>query len=181
MIYLDDREDNTLYSIIEGIYLSERFDTRFKNSNILVCPDHTKYVVGKTIIINQPNYSIEKCKELHKNNCTIISRVKLDLDFIKYHPYLIYPEPNIMWNGMYVSVEGLDIIGITKKLEDSIIFDASLSKLYFPKLLDVSESLLYSSSGDLTALGWLMHQVGINVVKDSKFQDLDLLKTRKML
>lgn len=181
MIYLDDSEDNTLYSIIEGIYLSERFDTRFKNSNILVCPDHTKYVVGKTIIINRRDYPIEKCIELHKNGCNIISRLRVDSDIINYQPYILFPEPNIMWNGMSIDVKGLDILGITKKLEDSIIFDMSITKLYFPKLINLSDELLYGYNKELTSLGWLMHQVGINVDKNSKFQDLDLLKTCKTL
>lgn len=181
MVYLDDREDNALYSIIEGIYLSERFDVRFKNSNILVCPDRTKYVIGKTIIINSNNYPIDKCIELFNNGCTIISRVKYDLDFVNYQPYLLYPEPNIMWNGMSISAKDLDIIEITRKLEESIIFNMSEGKLYFPKLLNLDNKLLYSEEGDLTALGWLMHQVGINVSKNSLFQDLDLLKTCKTL
>ena len=56
MIYFDDGENNTLYSIIESIYLEERFSDRLSNSSILVCPENTKYVIGKTVIINNTEY-----------------------------------------------------------------------------------------------------------------------------
>lgn len=182
MIYLDD--NNTLYSIIEGIYLSEKFSNRFKNSNIFVCPENTKYVTGKTIIINHNFYPIEKVKELHSNGCNIISRVKLeyDLDYVKFCPYLIYPETNVMWNGLVIDITELDnISSIEQRLEDCIIFDTTTSKLCFPKLTGIKNDLVKDSQDNITCLGWLMHQVGINVSKDAIFKDLDLLKTKKTL
>lgn len=182
MIYLDD--SNTLCSIIEGIYLSEKFSDRFKNSNILICPNNTKYVTGKTIIINHNNYPKNKIEELYFNGCTIISRVKLDydLDYVKFCPYIVFPEMNIMWNGLTIDVSDLDSISeIEKKLEDSIIFDITENNLCFPKLTGIEKNLILDTDGNITCLGWLLHQVGINIDKNSVFKDLDLIKTKKML
>ena len=182
MIYLDD--NNTLCSIIEGIYLSEKFSDRFKNSNTIVCPDNTKYITGKTVIINHNNYPREKIEELNLNGCTVISRVELDygLDFVKFCPYILYPEMNIMWNGLTIDVLGINSISdIEKKLEDSIIFDISTNKLCFPKLQNIESDLILDKKGNITCIGWLMHQIGINVDKDAVFKDLDLIKTKKML
>lgn len=182
MIYLDD--SNTLCSIIEGIYLSEKFSDRFKNSNILVSPDNTKYVTGKTIIINTNSYPQNKIQELIDNMCSIISRVDLgyDIEEIKFCPYILYPETNVMWNGLIIDISEINnIFDLEKKLEDSIIFDISTNKLCFPKLTNINSDLIKDLNGNLTCLGWLMHQVGINTDKNTVFQNLDLLKTRKTL
>ena len=182
MVYLDD--NNALISIIEGIYLSERFSDRFKNSNILVCPDSTKYVTGKVIIVNHNNYPKEKIEELHSNGCTIISRINLnyDLDYVKFYPYLLYPVMNVMWNGLNIDISGINSISeIERKLEDSIIFDINDNKLCFPKLSNINKNLVLDQYGNLSCLGWLMHQIGINMDKNAIFQDLDLLKTKKTL
>lgn len=185
MIYFDDGESNTLYSIIESIYLEERFSDRLSNSSILVCPENIKYVIGKTVIINNTEYPMEYIPGLLDNGCTIISRIDLtDQDSrIKFHPYIIRPDFGIMWNGMTLEISGLTKASeITKELEDKIILDTSgrSYKLYFPKINKLPSDLLYDSKSNLTALGWLMHQVGINTC-DSKFNNLDLLKTKKLL
>lgn len=51
--------------------------------------------------------------------------------------------------------------------------------LYFPKLLNLPESVLMDSLGNLTSLGWAEHQVGINLGKS--YLDMDLLKTNKVI
>ena len=183
MIYFDDGENNTLYSIIESIYLEEGFSNHLSKSSILVCPENIKYVINKTIIINNTEYSMEYISGLLDNGCTIISRIDLDDSRVIFQPYIIRPDFGIMWNGMTLDAQGLTKSSeIIKELEDKIILDTSEKtyKLYFPKIKGLSNELLYDNRSNLTALGWLMHQVGINTC-DSKFTDLDLLKTRKLL
>jgi len=184
MIYLDDSIENTLYCISEGMYLGEKFSDRFGNSDILINPLSIKYVTGKCIIINQPNYPKENIDILRSNGGnTIISRVKLDYmpEDVEFDPYEIQVELSVMWNGMYICVNNLDINEITQKLENSIIFSEDRTELYFPKLLNIKEELIRDSEGNITALGWLLHQVGINTAKNSVFQDLDALKIQKIL
>lgn len=180
MVYLDERENNTLNSIVEGIYLGDKFSDRLGNSNILVNPDHVHYISGKTIIINQPEYPEENFNILRENGCKIISRIKLSYSGYNFQPYIVHPEFGIMWNGMTIDVSGIDINNLLSYLENCIIFN-SPHELYFPKLIGLDESLLIDSEDNLTSLGWLMHQVGINVSSSSLFQDMDLLKTKKML
>lgn len=183
MLYLDECENNSLYCIIESIYLGEKLSDRLSNSRILVNPDRVNYISGKTIIINKLSYSLERCDILYANNCTIISRVPLSRDYIKYQPYQIRPDFSIMWNGVSLDVTDKSLNEIIELLENNVILDfQEYSSLYFPKLIGMSDCLLRDSiSSSLTAFGWLMHQVGINTDSESKFQDMDLLKTKKML
>ncbi len=184
MLYLDDCEINSLYSIIESIYLGEKSSDRLSNSGILVNPDRVNYISGKTVVINHLPYSMELCDILHSNGCSIISRIQLSesRDYIKFQPYYIKPEFRIAWNGMTLDVKDLDFPEIMESLEDSVILILSEQpEIYFPKLLNLRQDLVYDDSSNLTALGWLMHQVGLNTDKGSKFQDMDLLKTKKML
>ena len=179
MIYLDDSSDNTLYSIIESIYLGEKLSDRLGNSKILVCPGNTKYIVGKTVVINHQGYPKECIETLLTNGCKIISRVDLGIPGVDFQPYILRPDFKVMWNGISLDVSGYTKVDdILDFLEDKIIYLES--ELYFPKLLGLCDSLIKDDSGNLTALGWLMHQVGLNTV-DSCFCDLDLIKTKKLL
>ena len=182
MIYFDELEDNTLYSIIEGIYLSEKFSERLSNSEVIVCPNNIKYIIGKTVIINKSNYTIDLVLGLLNNNCKIISRVFINHPEVDFQPYIIRPDFGVMWNGMIIDVSDLDIGEITKTLENRIIFNLEDdSVLYFPKLVGLKKNLLFDEKFNITGLGWLMHQVGINIKDDIEFLDLDLLKTKKLL
>lgn len=184
MLYLDDRELNTLPCVCEGIYLGEKFSDRLGNSGIFVCPENINYLTGKTVIINQLWYPEENCKILLDNGCKLISRINLPYISkypIKFQPYILRPELGVMWNGMLLNVDGIGLEDLLEKLEGSIIFNLSQSELYFPKLIGLDENLIRDNDNNLTALGWLMHQVGINTSKSSVFQDMDLLKTKKML
>lgn len=182
MIFLDDSVDNTLCCIAEGIYLGEKFSDRYGNSDIIINPSNVKYITGKIIIINRSDYPKELYDILKSNGGNnIISRVKLDyIDLSELDPYQIQVEFRVMWNGVYVDVADLNISEITQKLEDCIIFNSDKGELYFPKLLNIRKELLKDEEGNITSLGWLMHQVGINVT-NSVFQDLDVLKMKKLL
>ena len=184
MIYFDETEDNTLNSIVEGIYLSEKFSDRIGNSDIIVCPYNIKYIINKTIIINRSDYPRSNIQKLLDNGCNIISRVDLGnlTDCVDFQPYIIRPDFGVMWNGMVVDVSGLtELYEILQSLEDRIIFNPEKDLvLYFPKLTGLDKKFILDDNSNLTALGWLMHQVGINT-KESDFLDIDLLKTKKLL
>ena len=184
MIYFDETENNILNSIVEGIYLSEKFSDRIGNSDIVVCPCNIKYIVNKTVIINKLDYPITSIQRLLENGCDIISRVDLGemMDYIEHQPYIMKPDFGIMWNGMTVDVSDLvDLYEIVQALEDRIVFNPEKDLvLYFPKLIGVNKKFVQDNKSNLTALGWLMHQVGVNT-RESEFLDMDLLKTKKLL
>ena len=47
--------------------------------------------------------------------------------------------------------------------------------------MGVDRTELIDTKGNLTTLGWLLQQVGINVDQETKYKDLDLIKTKKLL
>jgi hypothetical protein len=171
MIYLEGLE-----SIAESIYLDENLDNRAGNCNIFVNPDNIGYIVGKTIIINKLGYSEDKVRTLLKNNCRVISRIHLDVPGINFCPYILRLCSNIIWNGHdldYYSGE------LSKLLEEDLCsFSLDDYILYFPRIytsLGVTDI-----DGNLTSLGWILQQVGVNIKKDTPFINLDLIKTRKI-
>ena len=54
-------------------------------------------------------------------------------------------------------------------------------RMFLPKIYGIPKNYLLDNSGNLTILGWAMHQVGINVGNQFIYQDLDLYKTGKIL
>ena len=54
-------------------------------------------------------------------------------------------------------------------------------RVFLPKVYGIPKEYLLDSSGNMTILGWAMHQVGINVGNQFIYQDLDLYKTGKIL
>ena len=53
-------------------------------------------------------------------------------------------------------------------------------KLYFPKIYEItSENRVMDDYGNLSCLGWVLHQVGMNLDKNTRFFDLDVIKTKK--
>lgn len=165
MVYFTD-----IYSVIESIYLEEPIKEKVGPCNIFINPDSTSYIVGKVVIINKLDYPDEKIDALLSNRCEVITRVCTDRTDIKFQPYIIYPNFNIMWNG--------DTIELVSDLLRNCSFDKDRQKLLFPKIkVDISR---VDEEGNLTALGWALHQVGLNIIKDTKFKDLDVIKTKKM-
>ena len=180
MIYVDS--SISLDRIIEAIYLEEEFDDRLSYCNIHVNPINPTYIIGKIVIINSTDYSKESISILRKNNCKIYYRVSLG-DNEKVNKYIIKPYFDIMWNGQEIVINTIE--DLNKVLEnESGEWNISLPdyKLYFPKLyIDNSLGyLLKDNFGNLSYLGWLLHQVGINQVSDSKFKDLDIIKSKKV-
>lgn len=168
-------------SFIETAYLEEELDTRIGASGIVVNPENVSYLTGKTIIINILDYPVAKLEAPKKNNCTLISRITGYPEYVNFQPYILKPEYSVIWNGRTVEWKGgssfEDLSGYLFE-EDLCSFDLDKLRLYFPKIR--VESGKTDQSGNLTCLGWALQQIGVNVVTDTPFVDLDILKTKKM-
>ena len=181
MIYFDKI---SLPVIVEAVYLEEEFDTSV-SSNIHINPENPTYLIGKTVIINTPNYSIEKINILKKNRCKIISRVNIFSDSnnsIEISPYILRPCFNVLWNGQEIEINDWDNF-LEEGCGDSWLFKLPQYELYFPKIIGgkcIETEPCTDGGGNLTWLGWLLQQVGVNIREDTVFLDLDLLKTKKM-
>jgi len=172
MIYLDG-----LNSIIEGIYLHEELGNELKYCNIFINPQKVKYLIRKTVIINTCEYSIENIKTLADNKCNIISRVFIDSPYVEIRPYILRICPEIMWNGR--------IIQKPIKLEevlDNNYCDVDLEEfmLYFPKIYNCVDVQTTDNYGNLSSLGWVLQQVGVNICTKTPLTDLDVIKTQKI-
>ena len=172
MIFLDG-----LNSIIESIYLGEEISNKLGNSTIFVNPGNVKYVIGKIVIINELNYPSEKIETLLNNNCKLISRVYIDNQNIELAPYILKLDFNIMWNGRVLN----NFDTMNKILEeDDCAFDVSSGVLYFPKMSYIPREAV-DEKGNLSSLGWVLQQTGVNIKEDTPFKNLDILKTKKIV
>lgn len=172
-----------LPAIVECIYLKDELRVTDGTSDIIVNPQKLKYLTGKTVIINTIDYPLENINQLISNNCKIISRINLNDDRIIFQPYIMRICYDVMWNG-----------DILDKYPPEVSVDSILSgesdfcrlklpdyKLFFPKIKKVNWDYCKDSYGNITWLGWILHQVGVNVKDDTEFKDLDVVKTGKIL
>lgn len=175
MIYLEGLE-----SIVECIYLNEELDNRVSACNVFVNPESIKYLAGKTVIINKLDYPTENIEQLVKSGCKVISRVYTEQEGVEVKPYILRINQNIQWNGRVIETydDFTDLLDETNDCEFSI--DDYI--LYFPKIssITVGDSRAMDSYGNLTAVGWVSQQVGVNL-SDSAFIDLDIVKTKKIM
>ena len=174
MIYFDGLE-----SVGECLYLSETLDNRSGNCNIYINPDSTSYIVGKVVIINRLGYSVDKIRQLISQNCKVISRIPLSekVEGLEIAPYILRINPSVMWNGR--DIERVPKGGFQEMMEEGLCnFSVDDYVLYFPRIYQGEFS---DSAGNLTILGWLCQQVGVNIVKNTPFINLDLIKTKKIL
>ena len=180
---------NGLGSIIESLYLSDNLSNRTKDCNIFVNPDFT--YLRNIVIINEADYPIDKVKVLLKNGCNVISRINLDVEGVKFYPYIMKINTGIMWNGRTVDFEdvmyGCESRTSFKFGEELLDCDSGYSNyglddnvLYFPKIKNIPEELVKDKDGNLTSIGWALHQVGDNVDTETVFKDLDTIKTGKL-
>lgn len=183
-------------SYLEAIYLEERLTERTALADIEVNPQGSvDYIMGKTIIINCNDYSKDQMKILVGGyNNKVYSRV-VGYEGVKHYPYIMRPNFDIMWNGevLYcpsnISESKDEILewiekGRYDKKADTINSDTRMvatdyPQIQFPKVYGISPSLLYDKDGNLTILGWALHQVGVNLVP--MFKNMDLLKTKKII
>ena len=165
---------NGLDSIIESIYLEDQLGNKLGDCNVFVNPTNTKYLVGKLVIINSLTYPTEQIQELVDNGNRVVGRIKTEIEGVLLQPYIIRISTGIMYNGR--TVEGK--VGEDVVLQDYCSFPDSV--LYFPKL-DPSCYDVLDESGNLTALGWALHQVGVFVRDGLDFPNLDLIKLGKVI
>ena len=165
---------NGLYSIIESTYLEDQLGNRLGDCNVFVNPDNTKYLVGKSVIINSTTYPITSIQELLENGNRVVSRVRVDIGGVFLQPYISRVCTGIMYNGRVVS----GIIGEDEILQEYCSFPDSV--LFFPKL-DPSLYPVLDAFGNLTGLGWALHQVGVFIRDGLSFPDLDIIKLRKVI
>ena len=166
-----------LDSIIESIYLNDNITNKLGTSNIFVNPENVKYIIGKIIIINTCDYPEEKINALLNNNCKIISRVYINNSNVDIHPYILKLNLNIMWNGKVIS----DYSTLDEILDnDECSFNFNDNTLYFPKINN-DKLKTKDDFGNLTSIGWVLQQVGINIKTDTPFVNLDILKTGKII
>lgn len=174
MIYFS----SSLDSIIESIYLDEGVSDKLGKCNIIVNPKNLNYIFGKIVIINDPNYPISDAVTLANNGCKVISRLNFEIPGIKYQPYILNINMNIMWNGEYYEPSENTI----KTIYDNNLFKYNEDRkiLYMPKIfpwpIDVKDE-----GGSLSGLGWALQQVGENIIEDTYFRDLDVIKTKKIV
>lgn len=168
-----------LESIIECIYLEESISNKLSECNIFVNPENIKYLIGKLVIINTVEYPVENIKLLLDNNCRVISRIHFDIDGIEVRPYILKLNFNIVWNGKYVS-KFFDFNDLF--LEDDCEFDIDKQILYFPKIDEHDLQIKTTDNlGNLSVLGWVLQQVGVNIKTDTPFCNIEIIKTKKVL
>lgn len=186
MIYCGDTI--ALNSIIEAVYLSEDVSVKVAESNIYVNPENPTYIINKVVIINFANYPLDKIKILLRNRCKVISRINLDYSVsnneVEFQPYILRPCFDVMWNGKSYCINNIseleDIMSDNNNCWD---VDFPDYRIFFPKLIvndDSIKSYLCDKYGNLTGIGWLLQQVGVNISKDTMFNDLDIIKTKKL-
>lgn len=175
MIYFEG-----LDSIIECVYLNETLGDKIGSCNIFVNPENIKYLSGRTVIINDYNYPQENIKQLLDNKCKVISRIFTDIDEVDVQPYITRINFYIMWNGRILNeLEDLEKDETWDQGDCSFSLENYI--LYFPKIKIIKDDpRIKDSFGNLSALGWALHQVGVNLDEKTPFNNLDLLKTKKI-
>lgn len=170
-----------LPSIVESIYLGEELGSYDGCSDIIVNPLKTKYLTGKVVIINDVGYDSSEVETLRRNGCKVISRVS-SVEGDTFQPYLIRICYDVMWNG-----DTLERLPSVIKADDIVLGRSEVCrlklpdyKLFFPKIERVRKEELMDHLGNLSWLGWVLHQVGINLKEGTDFKDLDVIKTGKI-
>lgn len=191
-IHLD--ENNLLDSIIEGIYLGLDFNLNLPANGYCVIPNKKErsgvYHNNKKIIITRHNCCSKNVLDFiadPENHNLIFSRVVGFSEIypnIKFVPYILVPNFNIIWNGLEITEEEF-----LKEVEEFVCiynwghirFYEDKNILSLPKIINPSKELVMDKEGNLTSIGWAMQQIGLNIKTDTIFKDLDILKTKKTL
>ena len=162
-----------LSSIIESIYLGDRLGTKIGECDVFVNPKNPKYLVGKLVIINSTDYPQDQIPRLIENENKVVSRIKIEEEGILFQPYIIRVDLGIMYNGRNLE----ELVTEDRILQEFCSFPEST--LLFPKL-NPSLYPVTDSEGNLTGLGWALHQVGVKVRDGLEFQNLDIVKLGKL-
>ena len=151
------KNDGSAASILEALYLEEELTSKVHGVTIEVNPAGLKWLSGKTIIINDRNYTVTS--ERGYGN-TLITRVRSNWPGTRYVPYLARPIPAVRWSGQEFESRSQVI--------DEIRFDGSW--LYVPKHLGYT-----CDEPDLDWYGYLQFQIGYNHYP-GPIRDLGILK-----
>lgn len=178
---------NNLTSILEAIYLKEPVTSKFGKSTIVVNPGNLDYILGRTVIFNTLRVPMKIVKGAVEHSKAVISRVKFGDPYIDrkvdFQPYIMRIDPDIMWDGQRLGgSEGdelMDLFGNIDSLPDSND-EVESPEISIPKVLGLPREDLRDREGNLTCFGWALHQVGVNLMEDTRFRDLDLIKTWKV-
>lgn len=170
-------------SYIESIYLEEPVNSKMGACNIFVNPMEVSYIINKTIIINRLDYPLENIYKMLERRNHIISRVQLSdkslVGRVHFEPYIMRVNYSLCWNGDVLSFPGVDIVKWLEEGQLDMMPDTDKVSMFFPKLEGLSKCVVMDSLGNLTSIGWALHQVGINLGKT--YLDMDLLKTNKVI
>ena len=172
-------------SYIEAAYLGVPVTSRGSERFIYVNPRDYRYLIGKVAVISSPDYPPENIKWMIQNGVTVIGRILIPgapEDFT-VKPYIMRVEFRVMWNGDEMNYSSkMDLPAMLRRCSEVENIDTgNPMKVFIPKIYGIPKEYLSDSEGNLTYIGWAMHQVGINVNPDSQYLDLDLLKTKKVL
>ena len=171
---------NGLNSVIESIYITDNIDNKVGNCNVFVNPENVKYLTGKVIILNDPDYPESNIDILSSNGCHIISRTFRDREDLEVQPYILRLNFDIMWNGIvFNEISNTNLDSLLDK--DMCRYDISNKILYFPKIFNTNTYKTTDNYGNLTALGWALQQVGISIKQSTVFENLDIIKTGKVV
>lgn len=175
-------------SFIEAAYLNSPVVTKGPERFIYVNPDHYRYLVGNIVVISDPTFNLDIIRWMLDNGIKVISRINFpEISDLIIEPYIPRIEFKVMWNGDVIDVSGKDlryediIDTLTQSSEVEDTDTGEPMKVFLPKIKGIRNDFLFDSEKNLTGLGWGMYQVGINVRKDLKYQDLDLYKTKKVM
>ena len=176
--------ENGIDSFLEATYLEVPVSARGEERFIYVNPSAYHYLHGKVVIISNPDYPKERIEWLIKEGIKVIFRNVNE--FSEPDPYILRIEFGFMWNGDVLKCpEGLSFTEvldfIKKNCEVEPVGTELPMRVFLPKVHGIPKEYLLDSSGNMTILGWAMHQVGINVGNQFIYQDLDLYKTGKIL
>lgn len=174
MIYFEGLE-----SIIECLYLEDNISSRPSNCDIFINPENITYMMGRTVIVNSCEYPEDNVKTLLSNGCHVISRIYFDIPGIDIRPYILKLNERIAWNGEILK-KFSDFSELLE--EDHCRFDLRNYRLYFPKLYGITaENKVMDDYGNLSCLGWVLQQVGVNIKTDTPFVNMDVIKTQKYI
>lgn len=176
--------ENGIDSFLEATYLGVPVSARGEERFIYVNPSAYHYLHGNVVIITNPDYPKETIKWLLKEGIKVIFRNTNE--FSDPDPYILRIEFGIMWNGDILScpkgASFTEVLNFLKKnCEVEPVNTGLPMKMFVPKIYEIPKEYLLDTSGNLTILGWAMHQVGINMGNQFVYQDLDLYKTGKIL
>lgn len=161
-----------LDSIIESLYLDDDLTESVRDCSIVVNPDEklSRYLMGRLIIINHKNYSVDLIRKLKDDN-KVITRIDFSIRGVLFDPYILRINDNIRLSGEFIDY-------IDESCYNDVDFRFDGKVLYYPSPESYED---YVYNGNLTSLGYLLYQIGYNLIDNSIFKNLDVIKLKNGL